>query len=178
MNSAELKARFHLIQKPKRVAPQLDRLFESPMQNQLFPVPKENVLIFLVLPLVSDEEFTNVLGSLRPVAILELRRSPRFDLGQLNRKEVFRSFKESSSVYLDLAAGRTEDPSLDDDPVQLVKSFLKRSGDKIPGPVMLLLNKEGFEEPKAIDLITNEIASLFASASKNRWEALQIPQFA
>jgi hypothetical protein len=144
----------------------------------LFPLPKRDLLIFLVFPLVTEDEFTKVLELAKPSTILELRRSPRFDIGHLNRQEAFRWFEAMQSKYYDLSSALSPEEPNPADPVQLVRTFLCRAGGQVAGPIMILLSDTSFEESAAENNLPNRIARLFASTSKHPWETVEIPQFA
>jgi hypothetical protein len=139
----------------------------------LFPLPKKDLLLFLLIPGVTEEEFTAALDYAKPVIILELRRSPRFDIGRLNRQAAFEWFERSHSKYYDLASqyAATDDDSHWDS-LALVEAFLKRAGSRVEGPVMLLVNDRGTEN------LATLIAQRFATASKSAWNTFEIPQYA
>jgi hypothetical protein len=152
--------------------------FEPAGQNQLFPLPKRDLLVFLVFPLISEEEFTRTLELTKPAVILELRRSPRFDIGQLNRHEAFRWFKTVQSKYYDLSSALSPDEPNPSDPVQLVRAFLNRPGSQVVGPIMFLMNDVSLSEGDEESSVTTQITRLFASVSKHPWEAVELPYFA
>ena len=178
MSSEERRARFQLIRKPRRVLLQEEQFSEPAGQGMLFPLPKRDLLIFLIFPLVTEDEFTKVLELAKPAAILELRRSPRFDIGQLNRHEAFKWFEAMQSKYYDLSSALSPEEQNPADPVQLVGTFLSRSGSPVAGPIMLLLSDTSFEESADENSVPTRIARLFASASKHPWRTVEIPQFA
>lgn len=175
MSNDERKAKLHLIRKPKRIPPQEGQFTDSTGQGMLFPVPKRDLLIFLVFPLVTEDEFTKTLELAKPAAILELRRSPRFDVGQLTRQEAFRWFAASHSKYYDLSSVLAPEQPVD--PVQLVRTFLSRSK-KISGPIMFLLGDVKAQENDDDASLPTRIARMFVSASNHQWQTVEIPQFA
>ena len=178
MSNEERRARFQLIRKPTRVLPDEDQFREPAGQGMLFPLPKRDLLIFLSFPLVTENEFAKVLELAKPAAILELRRSPRFDVGQLNRQEAFRWFDAIQSKYYDLSSALSPEEQNRTDPVQLVGTFLGRAGSQVAGPIMLLLNNTSFEKSVDENSVPTRIARLFAAASKHPWETVEIPKFA
>jgi len=178
MSDDERKARFQLIRKPRRVAPSEDQFTEPASQGVLFPMPKRHLIIFLVFPYVTEEDFTRTLELAKPSAVLELRRFPRFDMGQLNRRQAFRWFEATHSKYYDLSPMVSPDDQYASDPVQLVGSFLRRSGTQIAGPVMILMSQNYPELNSGDNSVFDEITRLFTSVSNHPWETLEIPQFA
>lgn len=179
MSNEERKAKFQLIRKPRRVLPQEEQFSEPAGQGMLFPLPKRDLLIFLVFPLVTEDEFTRALELGKPAMILELRRSPRFDIGHLNRQEAFRWFEAMQSKYYDLSSALSPEEQNPADPVQLVGTFLNRhTGSQVAGPIMLLLSDTSFEGSADESSLPTRIARLFASTSKHPWETVEIPQFA
>lgn len=178
MSNEERRAKFQLIRKPRRVLPQEEQFSEPAGQGMLFPLPKRDLLIFLVFPLVTEDEFTKVLELAKPSTILELRRSPRFDIGHLNRQAAFRWFEATQSKYYDLSSALSPEEQNPADPVQLVGTFLSRAGSQVEGPIMLLLSDTSFEESADKNSLPTRIARLFASTSKHPWETVEIPQFA
>ncbi len=178
MNDEERRAKFQLIRKPRRVPLKEEQLTGPASQGLLFPMPRRDLLIFLVFPFVTEDEFTKTLELTKPAAILELRRSPRFDIGQLNRQQAFRWFEAMHSRYYDLSSLLPSDEQYAADPVQLVGTFLSRTGNQVAGPVMILISQANAEGNAEEDSVSTRIARLFASVSKHPWETVEIPQFA
>lgn len=176
MSNEERRATFQLIRKPRRVPPSEDQFLESASQSLLFPIPSPDLLIFVVFPLANEEDFTRPLEFARPSAILELRRSPRFDVGRLNRQLAFQWFEATHSKYYDLSPMLSSGDSSSADPVELVGMFLRSTGNQVHGPVMILLSETRAERPD--DDVVNEITRLFASASDHSWKTITFPQFA
>lgn len=177
MSDDERKARFQLIRKPRKVAPSEDQFNEPASQGLLFPTPKRALIIFLVFPYVTEEDFTRTLELAKPAAILELRRFPRFDMGQLNRRQAFRWFEAIHSKYYDLSPKSSEDLHASD-PVHLVGAFLRRTGNQIAGPVMILMSQKRPNLNSDDNSVFDEITRLFTTASNHPWDTLEIPQFA
>ena len=176
MNKDETTPKLHLIRKPRRMPPSEEQFIEHASQSLLFPMPKRDLLIFIVFPSVGEEEFTRTLELARPVAILELRRSPRFDMGRLNRQLAFRWFEATHSKYYDLSSMLSREERSAADPIHLVESFLRKSGNQVMGPVMILISEAYNEGNK--NNIFRDIVNLFVSVSKHPWEMVEIPRFA
>jgi len=173
MNQQEQRPRLRLVRKPTRIQVNQDDFVEPGPQALLFPLPKKDLLLFLLFPGVTEEEFTAALDYARPVIILELRRAPRFDIGSLNRQVAFEWFERSHSKYYDLAPqSSAPDDDTHWDPLALVELFLKRVGSKVEGPIMLLINDRQPED------LAPQIAQRFATASKSAWNTFEIPQYA
>lgn len=178
MSNEERKAKFQLIRKPRRVEPQPEQFSQPDGQGLLFPLPKRDLLIFLVFPLVTEDEFKKVLELAKPATILELRRSPRFDIGHLNRQEAFRWFEAVQSKYYDLPSVLPPEEPRPTDPIQLIDRFLARTGGQVNGPIMLLLSDSLLQQTQYETSLLTRITRLFSSMSKHGWETLEIPQFA
>jgi len=178
MKVEELNRKFQLIRRPQKRALEQQNFLDSPVQGQLFPVPKDHLIVFLEFPRISDEEFTTVLQWVKPSAVLELRRVPRFDVGQLNRKAAFRFFREAQATYFDLAANVTVEYFTPNDAIDLVDGFLKRSAERIEGPVVVLINQDGFDSAPEQERIADGIVKAFTTHFKHRWESVKVPQFA
>ncbi|HEX4134586.1 MAG TPA: hypothetical protein VHY84_08260 [Bryobacteraceae bacterium] len=174
----DIGARFQLIRKPRKVLPSEDQFTEPASQGVLFPMPKRRLVIFLVFPYVTEEDFTRTLELAKPVAILELRRFPRFDMGQLDRQQAFRWFEAIHSKYYDLSPISVSGDQYVFDPVHLVGAFLRRNNEQIAGPVMILISRNNREPDSADGNVFDDIARLFTTASNQPWETLEIPQFA
>ncbi len=171
MTLEERKATFQLIKKPRPALPFEDRSFDTPSQATLFPMQEPDLLIFLYFPFVTAEEFTRTLELARPAAVLELRRSPRFDFGHLNRQQVFRIFDAIHSTYYDLGPMESSSDRYASDPVQLVGAFLRSASAPPKGPVLILLNQKGLEID---DSIPADITGLFATASNHPWRTYTV----
>jgi hypothetical protein len=177
MKTESLKGKFQLIRSPQRISLDKQDFLGPGVQEQLFPVPKDSLIVFLEFSRISDDEFTTVLDWVRPSAVLELRRVPRFDVGQLNRKEAFKSFKAVETTYFDLTAQLDTDETSERDMVHLIESFLKRFGDRIDGPFMVLINNSATEETGEQENVISQIVHTFASFSKRPWESVTVPRF-
>lgn len=71
------------------------------IQATLFPDSEDRSLIFVSLPGVSEQDFVSVLAHTKPAYVVDLRPVPRFDIGQLNRHEVFTLFRQEQTTYID-----------------------------------------------------------------------------
>ena len=62
------------------------------------------------------------------------------------------------------------------DPIHLVESFLRKSGNQVVDPVMILISEAYNKGNK--NSIFRDIVNLFVAISKHPWEIVEIPQFA
>jgi hypothetical protein len=175
MSNGNFRPRLQLIRKPQRISPTAEHFVEESSQSLLFPLPIRDLLIFVVFPLVNEEDLTKPLEIARPCTVLELRRSPRFDIGRLNRRLAFEWFEAIHSKYYDLPPMLSSGDKSSRHPVELVAHFLKESGTNVSGPVMILLSQTHAEERDG-DLV-KEITRLFSSASHHPWKTITFPQF-
>ena len=176
MSTEDRRIKLQLVRSPKRVEVSEEQFADPASQGLLFPMPKRDLLIFLVMPRVTEEEFTKTLEAAKPTVILELRRAPRFDIGRMNRQEAFKWFEASQSRYYDLSSNEPREGAFD--PVILVQSFLQGPGGRVDGPVLLLISESPARVPSEDEKLISRIARLFASASEHQWETVEVPQFA
>lgn len=176
MSTENRTIKLQLVRSPKRIGISEEQFADPAAQGLLFPMPKKDLLIFLFVPRVTEEEFTKILESAKPSAILELRRTPRFDIGRMNRQEAFKQFETVQSRYYDLSSNEPRGGVFD--PVILVQSFLEGPEGRVDGPILLLISESPAREQSEDEKLISRIARLFATASKHRWETVEVPQFA
>lgn len=82
-------------------------------QESFLPSDKASSLIFLAWGKVTFDDILDVFELTRPKMILDMRVAPRFDLGQLNRRQFFSFLKQYDCQYVDLL-GRIGVASLSD----------------------------------------------------------------
>ena len=148
--------------------------FQAPVsgaQTNLFPSPRSGMLIFVYFPEVTEDEFRKALEFSKPSVVLELRTTPRFDIGRLDRKTVFQCFDRDHTKYLDLTSWGTNDrgPS---DLLGEIKEAFKKDSIRFDRPVMFLLNS--FNAPRGFSA---EIIDLVSSLKKTKPEVFAVPQF-
>lgn len=98
-------------------------------------------------------------------------------MGQLNRRQAFRWFEATHSKYYDLSPMLSSDDRYASDPVQLVGSFLRRAGNQISGPIMILMSQNYPDVNSSDNSVFDDITRLFTSVSNHPWETLALPQF-
>lgn len=127
---------------------------KAPVQPNLFPVTSQSLLGIVNMARISAEEFTTVLQSVRPRWVFDLRPLPRFDLGWLNRREVFDLFEKCSISYQDVAgligASSHDDARLN--PGIISNSLLDLMGNSGSGPLVILLDNDEHISASARDL--------------------------
>lgn len=72
-------------------------------QATLFPSPRPNLLVFVAMIEMRGRSFCELLESIRPSLIFDLRPVPYFDLHGLTRKRFFKLIESLDSVYHDVA---------------------------------------------------------------------------
>lgn len=167
--------------KPRlQVVPKADRKelkpqdFHAPIdgaQTNMFPVPRPGMLIFVYFPDVTEDEFRKALEFSKPSAVFELRNTPRFDIGKLNRKTVFQYFDTQHTKYVDITSSTPTDRS-DSSVLDEVAQVFKKDCVRFDRPVMFLLNSYN-----ALPGLSRQIIDLVSSMKKISPEVLSVPQF-
>lgn len=135
------RPRLKILPTPKRLSVSRDDfLIETSPQAQLFPKPRHGLLIFIHFFDVTEQEFRETIEYARPSFVLELRPTPRFDVGRLNRQAAFRVFENQDSVYHDLTSslmGRADEEAV----IANLQTFLDSFQPSFERPVVFLLNR-------------------------------------
>jgi hypothetical protein len=140
MSEGKTKPRLHLVLSPKREGITSEDFQELGPQGVLFPLPRRGLLIFIHFPDVTEEEFRDTLEHARPAFILELRASPRFDIGRLNRQVAFQSFQKHNAVYLDLTSslmGKVDAEAI----LSSLRRFLDTTRPSFDRPIAFLMHR-------------------------------------
>ena len=175
MSDSRERVKLELVRAPQRTPVTEDRFAGRPTQKALFPVPKQDLLVFVSVSRVTEEEFTKTLEMARPRVILELRRSPRFDIGSMNRRLAFRWFDSLESKYYDLSSLRSQEGT---DPETWVQTFLERPESQVEGPILLLISDPDATSKSSDEYLIPKITSIFTSALHRDWETVHVPHFA
>jgi hypothetical protein len=130
------------------------------------------MLIFVYFPDVTEDEFRKALEFSKPSVVLELRTTPRFDIGRLDRKTVFQCFDREHVRYLDLTSSGSNDRRPSDLLGEIADAF-KNDNVRFDRPVMFLLNT--FNAPRGLSA---QIIDLVSSLKKTKPEVFAVPQFA
>ncbi len=146
--------------------------FQKPtLQRMLFPLPRHGLLIFMHFPDVTEEEFRETLKHAKPSFVLELRFSPRFDIGRLNRRLAFQAFKSHNTTYSDLTSslmGKLDFGAV----LSSLKKFLETTKPSFDRPIVFLMNRSESDEnfmKRILDTVTS-----FSSAPS---EVYEVPRF-
>lgn len=145
MNKEERRERFRLIRTDERAPIDVNDFYRIGPQNSLFPRTKEGLFIFVYFAEVTEREFLETLEYAQPSLVLELRTTPRFDIGRLNRQQAFQQFEHQKCSYVDLTSSMMgqHDPNRI---LSEVSNFLQKARPSAMRPIMFLLNRgEGYE---------------------------------
>jgi hypothetical protein len=148
--------------------------FHAPIkgaQANLFPSSRPGMLIFVYFPDVTEDEFRKALEYSKPCAVFELRHTPRFDIGKLNRRSVFQYFDNERIRYVDITSWthRSESESSVFD--ELARAF-RTECVRLDRPMMFLMNS--YNAPSGF---SRRIVDLVSSMKQISPEVLSIPQF-
>lgn len=171
MNDNETKKRFHVISGLRRADVTAETFLTSNTQSTLFPTPRPGLVIFVFFPEVTEEEFRITLEIAKPGIVVELRNTPRFDIGKLNRQLVFQYFDSGRSTYLDLTSqriGQANWPQLLED----LKRMFNKNHIHFDKPIMFLLSTHN-SPPEFSDRIIDVVAAI----KKSPPEVLNVPRF-
>jgi hypothetical protein len=138
----------------------------EPIQATLFPMPKKTLVVFVFFPTVTEEEFTAALESTSPTFVIELRPSPRFDIGRLNRREAFQRFEVIKATYVDLLSD--VERSLGAGLLLELRSRLTKFRNGLTGPLMFLIDSTAHE-------LTREITQTLGDISAQEWDVCEVP---
>lgn len=108
------------------------------------------VMVLVDITNASEREFLEILERVNPDVVVELRTVPCFDFGRLNRRSVFRMFKEMGARYYDLICtlGATDGHHADLNPVFLAGPLAEiLQADPRPQRALVLL-----DDPQTLDL--------------------------
>lgn len=120
------------------------------IQADLFPMAKPGLLIFSDASELSADRFLTLLNEARPTFVLDVRPTPRFDMGRLNRRQVFEIFRENHIHYVDVAGlvGVSSSRDANLNPAFLIgtinASLQCRGTSTVEGPILILCDNEEF----------------------------------
>jgi hypothetical protein len=152
---------------PKRAKILPEDFQEPTLQYLLFPTHRQGVLIFMHFPDVTEEEFRDTLQYANPSFVLELRFSPRFDIGRLNRRLAFQTFQKHNTTYSDLTSSLMGEVDLEEVLFRL-KNFLETVKPSFDRPIVFLTNRNEFDKNFMKNIL--ETVSSFSSAPSNVYE--------
>jgi TIR domain len=158
--------------------PQPDALSEKTFarpawQSTLFATENPTLVVFVNVERIEEADLITVLRGSRPKTVFDLRRVPRFDIGNLNRRIVFSLFAELSAQYVDLSTVLLQKDGRDTraNPSAVTGLVLQsQSSESIKGPVAFLVNADQFGE----DYISPLLEAL-PSELRTPWDVLRVP---
>jgi hypothetical protein len=137
-------------------------------QPTLFIAGNDRALAFVDMDAMTEERFVALLDA-RPVTVVDLRDTPRFDYGTLTRRKVFESFERLSIVYRDVGA-TCHDPSLRGSVIDVgalsrgVQRVLAQQK-RLKGPVVFLC-----ENKRSAAAVADIVPEIVKPSSRKRWE--------
>lgn len=173
MNQKGPKRKLEIVPKVNRkvLDPKDFQMATKAAQTNLFPSQRPGMLIFVYFPEVTEDEFRKALEFSKPCAVFELRNTPRFDIGKLNRKTVFQYFDTEHIRYVDLNSWTSPIESESSVFKELAHAF-ETECSRFDRPVMFLMNS--YNAPSGF---SRRIVDLVSSVKKMSPEVLSIPQF-
>lgn len=173
MNEHDPKTRFQVVPKRQRSEVSAEAFLVSNVaaQSNLFPIPRAGLLIFVFFPEVTEDEFRKTLEMAKPSVVVELRSTPRFDIGRLNRQTVFQYFDREHSKYLDLTSKQVDETG-GLDLIQEVRESFTKNHVRFDKPIMFLLSRHS-STPELSERIVGVVSEL----KKTPPEVLEIPHF-
>jgi len=171
MTEETRRPRLQVVYPPRRAKISADDFQEPASQRMLFPLPRHGLLIFMHFPNVTEEEFRETLRHARPSFVLELRSSPRFDIGGLNRRLAFQAFQNQNTTYSDLTSslmGKLDMGAV----LSNLKNFLETTKPSFDRPVVFLMNRSESDEN-----FMNRVLETVTSFSSAPSEIYEVPKF-
>lgn len=164
-------SKIHLVPGWHRVKVERKDFITEGAQSELFPVRRSRMVIFIHFPDVTEDEFREVVEFAEPSLIIELRTSPRFDIGGLDRRAAFRTFEKKRITYLDLTSssiGGSDSESL----LSNLAKFFRLSRPTFERPIVFLTSSS--EAAKGIPQRVLETFSEFGFKPDSIYE---VPRF-
>ncbi len=139
-------------------------------QSEMFPLAKPHLLIFSDLTKISSEGFLSLISESKPNLILDLRPTPRFDFGRLNRGMIFEVFKTNGTIYVDVTGiiGVSSNADANLNPSLMAKSLseiIKAKGLPMRGPLLFL-----FDNSNRLSSSTQVFADSLSHSEGKKWE--------
>ena len=134
------RTQLFIIPKQKRTTISAQDFIEPGTQGMLFPTPKRGLVLFILFPDISEQEFRDALMSAMPSHVIELRTSPRFDIGGLTRHDAFQAFKVQRINYLDLTSATMGEVGVEAS-LCILRDFLREARVKFDKPIIFLVDR-------------------------------------
>jgi len=139
--------RLHLVPRWHRAKIERKDFIAEGAQGELFPTRRPRMVIFIHFPDVTEQEFREIVEFAEPSYVIELRASPRFDIGGLDRKSAFQAFEKKRITYLDMTS--TSMGTVDSDALlNNFSQFLRASRPAFEKPIVFLTSQP--EEAKGV----------------------------
>jgi hypothetical protein len=139
-------------------------------QNTLFAADHPSLLVVVELETLGAQDFITLLSTSRPKLIFDVRRVPRFDIANLNRRFVFDFLRNSGVQYVDLSGKLgSSGPS----EARLVAHQIKSIGEarrSFKGPLVFLVDRHQFNEDYILELLEE-----LPAAPNGVWDVLKLP---
>jgi hypothetical protein len=171
MPNETARTRIHIVPQPRRAPISPQDFIEPSAQGMLFPTPRQGLMIFILFPDVTEQEFRETLKCAMPSYVIELRTSPRFDIGNLNRNLAFQTFQYQNITYLDLASslmGNVDPESL----IYKLREFLQTNRPRFDRPIIFLINRIESDE----GLVPRVLETLSAFDTEPKY-VFEVPRF-
>jgi hypothetical protein len=149
-------SQLYIVPKQKRVQISAEDFIEPGTQGMLFPAPKRGLILFILFPDVNEQEFRDALKSAMPSYVIELRTSPRFDIGGLTRHDAFQAFKLHNINYFDLTSATMGEGGVEAALYRL-RDFLREARVKFDKPLVFLVDRLESDEslaPRVMQTLT------------------------
>lgn len=145
-------------------------------ERSLFATRDTSILIFADFDNLGEAEFLSFLVAASPKWIVDLRRAPRFDVGNLNRKLVFSFFEKEGSRYFDmsglLGASFAKDIRLNPNRICAeMRSKVFREHKRVDGPIAFLAETAQMTTD-FVDTVAANLDDLHACG----WQTMRIPE--
>jgi hypothetical protein len=152
----------------------IESLRAQSWQRTLFVTGNPGLLAFVCVSDVEEQELNELFTEGHPRFVVDLRRTPRFDVGTLSRKRVFQMFSRHGTKYVDLSGAleiARRDSALNPDllAAQLAGAIMVGQ-EPITGPIVLLVDLPQFSE----DYVTR-LSDQLQSIRAEGWEVLTVP---
>jgi hypothetical protein len=146
------------------------KLLRFGWQNTLFAADHPSLLVVVELETLVAQDFITLLSTSRPKLIFDVRRVPRFDIANLNRRFVFDFLRNSGVQYVDLSGKLgSSGPS----EARLVAHQIKSIGEarrSFKGPLVFLVDRHQFNEDYILELLEE-----LPAAPNGVWDVLKLP---
>lgn len=141
----------------------LAQAYKEPSQLNLQLDHFENLIAFIGVSVLSGTHVNNLLRTLKPLYILDLRTCPRFDFSGYSRKRAFSDFDRWKTKYICLST----DESVGDASgrVHALIAKLQRDAKALTGPIVVFV-----ETDEMVEEVSEAIPE--PSTSSARWEVM------